>query len=182
MGADGHSLAIRCVEMIHSCRPVCRLTWVFERRRMRRNQLEHQQPPPRLLRSSKQLVVEAPSGSSTDPHPVPHRCRRGGIRERTTAAAGTPTVPTREEIAPMSMTSNDAATGRRDIKSHETTSFADLGKEMWAYLTGKGAAINYEFVDMVVEVPRETGREAPRAVWRLNGTLRITTAENASRG
>ena len=50
------------------------------------------------------------------------------------------------------------------------------------YLTVKGAAINYEFIDMVVEVPRETGPDAPRAVWRLNGTLRITTAENASRG
>ena len=64
----------------------------------------------------------------------------------------------------------------------ETRTFADLGKEMWSYLTGKGAAINYEFVDMVVEVPRETGPDAPRATWRLNGTLRITTAENASRG
>ena len=82
----------------------------------------------------------------------------------------------------MSMTDADAATGSRDIKSHETTSFADLGKEMWAYLTGKGAAINYEFVDMTVEVPRETGSDAPRATWTLNGTLRITTAENASRG
>jgi hypothetical protein len=82
----------------------------------------------------------------------------------------------------MSMNSNDVATGSRDIKSHQTTSFADLGKEMWAYLTGKGAAINYEFVDMTVEVPRETGADAPRATWKLNGTLRITTAENASRG
>jgi len=82
----------------------------------------------------------------------------------------------------MSMTSNDAATGGRDIEAHETTSFADLGKEMWAYLTGKGAAINYQFVDMVVEVPRETGTDAPRATWRLNGTLRITTAENATQG
>jgi hypothetical protein len=81
-----------------------------------------------------------------------------------------------------SMTSSDPATGGRDIKSHDTTSFADLGKEMWTYLTGKGAAINYEFVDMVVEVPRETGPQAPRAVWRLNGTLRITTAEKASKG
>lgn len=89
---------------------------------------------------------------------------------------------TREEIEAMSMTSTDAATGSRDIKNHETTSFADLGKEMWAYLTGKSAAINYEFADMVIEVPRETGPDAPRAVWRLNGTLRITTAENASRG
>ena len=75
----------------------------------------------------------------------------------------------------------DAATGARDIKAHETTSFADLGKEMWAYLTGKGAAINYEFVDMTVEVPRETGSQAPRATWKLNGSLRITTSEGASR-
>jgi hypothetical protein len=82
----------------------------------------------------------------------------------------------------MSMTSADAATGSRDIKSNEATSFADLGKEMWTYLTGKGAAINYQFVDMVVEVPRETGPDAPRATWRLNGTLRITTTENASQG
>ena len=69
-----------------------------------------------------------------------------------------------------------------DNTSTETRTFADLGKEMWSYLTGKGAAINYEFVDMTVEVPRETGGDAPRATWKLNGTLRITTAENASRG
>ena len=77
---------------------------------------------------------------------------------------------------------SDLATDGRDVKSHDTTSFADLGKEMWAYLTGKGAAINYEFVDMTVEVPRETGQSAPRATWKLNGTLRITTSENASKG
>ena len=62
----------------------------------------------------------------------------------------------------------------------DRTSFADLGKEMWAYLTGKGAAINYEFVDMTVEVPRETGDDAPRATWKLNGTLRITTSEGVT--
>jgi hypothetical protein len=82
----------------------------------------------------------------------------------------------------MTMTGNDAATGDRDIKSHDATSFADLGKEMWTYLTGKNAAINYQVLDMIVEVPRETGSDAPRATWRLNGTLRITTSENASQG
>ena len=60
------------------------------------------------------------------------------------------------------------------------TSLADFGKEMWAYLTGKGAAINYEFVDMLVEVPRSTGEDSPRATWRLHGTLRITTTEGVS--
>jgi hypothetical protein len=60
-----------------------------------------------------------------------------------------------------------------------STSFADLGKEMWSYLTGKNAAINYEFVDMTIEVPRDTGPESPRATWKLDGTLRITTTEDA---
>lgn len=66
--------------------------------------------------------------------------------------------------------------------SEQVTTFTDLGKEMWSYLTGKGAAINYEFVNMEIEVPRDTSANAPRAAWRLNGTLRITTAENASKG
>lgn len=68
------------------------------------------------------------------------------------------------------------------LEQQKVTSFADLGKEMWSYLTGKGAAINYEFRDMIVEVPRETGPDAKRATWRLNGTLRITTAEGVSGG
>ncbi|WP_369054917.1 hypothetical protein [Kineococcus terrestris] len=74
------------------------------------------------------------------------------------------------------------ASGTSDVTGQETTSFSDLFREMWSYLTGRGAAINYEFVDMQVEVPRETGPDAPRATWKLNGVLRITTAEDASRG
>lgn len=65
-------------------------------------------------------------------------------------------------------------------QTQQVTSFSDLGKEMWSYLTGRGAAINYEFVDMQVEVPRDTGTDAPRALWRLNGTLRITTSDGVS--
>ncbi|WP_432545817.1 hypothetical protein [Kineococcus sp. SYSU DK004] len=72
--------------------------------------------------------------------------------------------------------------GTSDVTGQDATSFSDLFREMWSYLTGRGAAINYEFVDMQVEVPRETGPEAPRATWKLNGVLRITTAEDASRG
>ncbi len=68
------------------------------------------------------------------------------------------------------------------VNGSQTVSFADLGKEMWSYLTGRGAAINYEFVDMFVEVPRDTGSNAQRATWKLNGTLRITTSEDSSHG
>jgi len=60
------------------------------------------------------------------------------------------------------------------------SSFADVAKELWSYLTDRGAAVNYEFVDMTVEVPRETGAESERAVWKLNGSLRITTTEQPS--
>ena len=68
------------------------------------------------------------------------------------------------------------------LKSREVADWSDIGQEMWSYLTGKGAAINYSFVDMAVEVPRDTGADAPRAVWKLNGTLRITTSDNSAAG
>jgi hypothetical protein len=68
------------------------------------------------------------------------------------------------------------------VTNGNETSFADFGKEMWSFLTGKGAAINYTFDDMLVEVPRETGEDAPRAVWRLHGTLRITTSDEDNGG
>ena len=48
---------------------------------------------------------------------------------------------------------------------------------MWSFLTGREAAINYRFIDMAVEVPRDTGSDAPRATWKLNGTLQVTTRE-----
>ncbi len=59
----------------------------------------------------------------------------------------------------------------------EVVDWTDLGREMWSFLTGRNAAINYRFVDMTVEVPRDTGPMAPRATWKLNGTLQITTSD-----
>ena len=66
------------------------------------------------------------------------------------------------------------------ISTKDVVDWTDLGKEMWSYLTGKGAAIDYTFVDMTVEVPRDTGADAARATWKLNGTLRITTTDRDS--
>ena len=62
----------------------------------------------------------------------------------------------------------------------EVQDWTDLGREMWSFLTGRQAAINYRFIDMSVEVPRDTGAQAPRATWKLNGTLQITTAEGVA--
>nr|WP_230203120.1 hypothetical protein [Parafrankia discariae] len=67
-------------------------------------------------------------------------------------------------------------------RDHAVVDWTDLGKDLWSYLTSRGAAINYQFVDMLVEVPRDTGPDAPRATWRLHGTLRIVTSDNDSGG
>ena len=61
--------------------------------------------------------------------------------------------------------------------SRSIQDWTDLGKEMWSYLTGKSAVIDYSFIDMTVEVPRDIGPDAPRATWKLNGTVRVTTSE-----
>ena len=63
------------------------------------------------------------------------------------------------------------------VGTDEVVDWTDLGREMWSFLTGRQAAINYRFVDMVVEVPRDTGPQAPRATWRFNGTLQVTTTD-----
>ncbi|EPR75483.1 hypothetical protein ADILRU_2026 [Leifsonia rubra CMS 76R] len=89
-----------------------------------------------------------------------------------------PAASEKEEI--MSDTENPTAAPNADgPEPHNIKDWTDLGKEMWSYLTGKSAVINYSFVDMTVEVPRDVGPNAPRATWKLNGTLRITTSEGA---
>jgi hypothetical protein len=80
----------------------------------------------------------------------------------------------------VTTTNAPGTTGTTGIANKDVVDWTDLGKEMWSYLTGKGAAIDYTFVDMTVEVPRDTGPDAPRAVWKLDGTLRITTTDRDS--
>lgn len=84
------------------------------------------------------------------------------------------------------MTEHQSYLGNIDSTPNETEhtiqDWTDLGREMWSYLTGKGAAINYSFIDMQVEVPRDIGPDAPRATWKFNGTLRVTTSDAQTTG
>ncbi len=82
----------------------------------------------------------------------------------------------------MTTATHGTATNSTGISTKQVVDWTDLGKEMWSYLTGKGAVIDYSFVDMAVEVPRDTGPDAPRATWKLNGTLRITTTDRDNVG
>ncbi|GAA1906422.1 hypothetical protein GCM10009737_03980 [Nocardioides lentus] len=76
------------------------------------------------------------------------------------------------------MTVNSPRTERTD----DVLDWVDLGQKMWDFLTGRQAAIHYSFEDMAVEVPRDTGPQAPRATWKLNGTLTITTTDRVASG
>lgn len=59
----------------------------------------------------------------------------------------------------------------------ETTTWPELAIGLYDRLTGRGAEISYEFIDMEVDVPSKTGEDAEHARWRLDGELRITTEE-----
>ena len=72
------------------------------------------------------------------------------------------------------MTSMNTADGTTDIR--------EFGHELWSYLTGNEAVIEYSFTDMTVEVPQTTGADSPRATWKLNGTLRVRTADRDNPG
>lgn len=62
------------------------------------------------------------------------------------------------------------------------TDIREFGHELWAYLTGKGAVIEYELDNMTIEVPKTTGPDSPRATWKMHGTLRIRTSDQDSTG
>jgi len=64
--------------------------------------------------------------------------------------------------------------------SSEVVDWSDLGAKMWEFLTGRQAAIHYSFEDMSVEVPRDTGANAPRATWKIDGTLTVTTTDRVA--
>ena len=61
----------------------------------------------------------------------------------------------------------------------DNTTWPDLAIALYERLTGRGAAINYEFHQFELEVPRSTEENAPRAVWKMNGRLRITTEDTS---
>lgn len=62
----------------------------------------------------------------------------------------------------------------------EATTWPHLAEGLYSFLTGRGASIEYQFENMEVSVPRDTGPNAPSALWKLNGALRVRTYESAA--
>ncbi|MHC5108918.1 MAG: hypothetical protein ACYTHJ_03455 [Planctomycetota bacterium] len=60
-----------------------------------------------------------------------------------------------------------------------TTTWPELAIGLYDKLTGRNAEITYEFQDFGVGIPSAVSPKAERAQWRLNGTLKIRTQNNA---
>lgn len=67
------------------------------------------------------------------------------------------------------------------MSEEHTTNWPELAIGLYDKLTGRGAEITYEFEHMEVWVPSGTGENAVSAKWKLNGTLKIRTRDNAER-
>ena len=63
--------------------------------------------------------------------------------------------------------------------NESTRTWPELAIGLYDKLTGRGAEITYEFDDFELWVPGKVGSDAEQARWKMNGTLRIRTRDQA---
>ncbi|MEF8894437.1 hypothetical protein [Halodesulfurarchaeum sp.] len=68
-------------------------------------------------------------------------------------------------------------TNAEEEQIEEPTEWSDLAMGLYERLTGREAAIVYEFEDMEIQVPSKVGEDAEHTPWQLDGTVSITTRE-----
>lgn len=74
-----------------------------------------------------------------------------------------------------------AGTNAEPTGDQATQTWPELAIGLYDKLTGRGAQITYEFDDFQVDVPTQAGGSTEHARWRMNGTVRIRTSDEASR-
>jgi len=62
----------------------------------------------------------------------------------------------------------------------DTKTWPELAIGLYDKLTGRGAQITYEFQNLEVYVPSSASPDAQHALWRVNGTVRIRTQDDAA--
>mgnify|MGYP001100723334 CR=1 FL=1 len=65
------------------------------------------------------------------------------------------------------------------MSDQHTHTWPDLAIGLYDRLTGRNAEITYQFEKMTVEVPSGTGGDAKHATWKLDGTIKIRTRDQA---
>lgn len=61
----------------------------------------------------------------------------------------------------------------------ETNDWPELAISLYDKLTGRNAEITYEFSNFTVAIPSSTNADAKHAVWKMDGTLKIRTRDQA---
>ena len=61
--------------------------------------------------------------------------------------------------------------------SDQPISWPDLAIGLYDRLTGRQAEITYEFSDLHIKIPSDTGPEPQHAEWILSGTLKVRTRD-----
>lgn len=61
-----------------------------------------------------------------------------------------------------------------------TETWPELAIGLYDKLTGRDAEITYEAHDLEIAVPSKAGNDATHAHWKVSGTLKIRTQDNAS--
>lgn len=59
----------------------------------------------------------------------------------------------------------------------EPKNWPDLAMAIWDGLTGRKAEITYQFDNLDVSIPHHVGEGCEHATWKLNGALKIRTAD-----
>ncbi len=63
-------------------------------------------------------------------------------------------------------------------EKRETTTWPELAEGLYSFLTGRGATIEYHFDNMEIGVPSSAHADASRAMWKLNGAIKVRTSES----
>lgn len=64
--------------------------------------------------------------------------------------------------------------------TNDTKTWPELAIGLYDKLTGRGAEITYEFYDLEIHVPSSASPSAQHAPWKVNGSLKIRTRDQAT--
>ena len=65
------------------------------------------------------------------------------------------------------------------LQNADTQTWPELAIGLYDKLTGRGAEITYDFENLEVAVPSSASPEAQHAKWRISGTVKIRTRDEA---
>ena len=66
-----------------------------------------------------------------------------------------------------------------EMSNQETKTWPELAIGLYDQLTARNAEITYEFEEMAVQVPSSSNAQADHALWKVDGTIKVRTRDNA---